>query len=92
MEFYIQNYDFTTVYTLYITFLLSVSLSVFWLVGIELPFIQSYLKKLSFQLSPSDFAFKCNSDLNLDIHLVLLRRVRMKISTEDDAAHFSPAT
>ncbi len=89
-EIYLQNFDFTTVYTVYITFLLSVSLSVLWIVRVELPFIQSCLRKLSFNLQPTDFIYKELSGGNTRFTLKLLRRVRMKVSKEDDLQPFSP--
>lgn len=89
-ELYAESYQFTTVYTLYITLLLSVLLRVLWMLSVEAPLFDTWVKKVQFQLSASDSAYKNKADLTIDKRLLILKKIKMKVASDDEAFFFSP--
>lgn len=87
-ELYVQNYEFTAFYTLYAALCFTVFLRVFWLVSVDAPLLDSTLNKIPFQLSESDLAYKYNADLAIDFRILLLKKIKMKISPDEDPGSF----
>lgn len=87
-ELYIQSYDFTAVYTLYIALFLTVALQVLWLINVESPLLESSLRKDISLLSESASAYKDQAELSIDLHILVLRKIKMKIAPEEDMSIF----
>ncbi len=89
-ELYLESYDFTTIYSIYIALFITVALQVLWLVNVESPLLDSPLKNSIFLLSESAAAFKYHAERSIDLHLLILKKIKMKVSPDEDSAHFSP--
>jgi hypothetical protein len=89
-ELYIQSYDFAAVYTLYIALFLTIGLQVLWLINVESPLLESSLRNDIYLLSESASAYKYQAELSIDLHILVLRKIRMKVAPEDDMSIFLP--
>lgn len=89
-ELYVQSYDFTAVYTLYIALSLAVALQVLWLINIESPLLESPLTKDIYLLSESASAYKYQAELSIDLHILILKKIKMKIAPDEDMSLFLP--
>jgi len=89
-ELYLESYDYTAVYSLYIALFLTVALQVLWLVNVESPLLDSPLRNSIFPLSESAAAYKYQAERSIDLHILLLRKIKMKVSNDEDSTHFSP--
>jgi hypothetical protein len=89
LEVYAQSVDATAVYSAYLTLLISMSMSVFWLYR-DTSFIQSCLLRIKLKPSVSETAFKNKAELGLRFHLQILKRIKIKIDPGDEDSHFSP--
>lgn len=90
LEIYAQSFDLTAVYSVYLTFLLSVTISAFWILNTESSFSESCLIKIRFQPSASESAYKNKAELGIKIQLLILKRIRIKVDPGDEAFIFSP--
>jgi hypothetical protein len=89
-ELFVESYDFTSVYTLYIAFVLTVALQVLWLVNVESPLLDSPLGKDIYLLCESVSADQYQTGLSIDLHLLVLRKIKMKVAPEEDLTIFLP--
>jgi hypothetical protein len=89
LEIYAQSVDATAVYSAYLTLLISMSMSVFWLYR-DASIIQSCLMRIRLKPSTSEKAFKNKADLGMKFHLQLLKRIKIKIDPGDEDSQFSP--
>ncbi|WP_338368082.1 hypothetical protein [Enterococcus faecium] len=89
-ELYAENYQFTTFYTLYITLLLGILLRVIWMLSVEAPHLNTWVKEIEFGLSVSDSAYKNRADLWIDKRLVILKTIKMKLDTDEEAFFIPP--
>ncbi|MBT2662545.1 hypothetical protein J7E35_15965 [Bacillus sp. ISL-45] len=89
LELYAQSVDATAVYTAYLTLLISMSMSAFWILR-DAPIIRSCLLRLRLKPSVSQTAFKNKAELGMRFHLQLLKRIKIKIDPGDEDNHFSP--
>ncbi|MBS8264467.1 hypothetical protein DYI25_08470 [Mesobacillus boroniphilus] len=89
LEFYAQSVDATAVYSVYLTLLISMSMSVFWILR-EASIIQSFLLRIRLKPSTSETAFKNKAELGMRFHLQFLKRIKIKIDPGDEDSHFSP--
>ncbi len=89
-ELYAESYQFTTFYTLYITLLVSILLRIVWMLSVEAPPLDTWVKKIEFGLSVSDSAYKNRADLRIDRRLVILKTIKMKLDSDEEAFFFSP--
>ncbi|MBY0096770.1 hypothetical protein [Mesobacillus maritimus] len=87
-ELYVQSYDFTAVYTLYIALFLTVALQVLWLINVETPLLESPLRHDIYLLSESASAYKYQAELAIDLHILILRKIKMKVAPEEDMSIF----
>ncbi|MCM3573872.1 MULTISPECIES: hypothetical protein [Mesobacillus] len=89
LEIYAQSVDATAVYPVYLTLLISMSMSVFWILR-DASIIRSCLSRLRLKPSTSETAFKNKAELGMRFHLQLLKRIKIKIDPGDEDSHFSP--
>ncbi|GAM15856.1 hypothetical protein [Mesobacillus selenatarsenatis] len=89
LEIYAQSVDATAVYSAYLTLLISMSMSVFWLYR-DASIIQSCLLQIRLKPSTSEIAFNNKAELGLKFHLQFLKRIKIKIDPGDEDSHFSP--
>ena len=89
LEIYAQSVDTTAVYSVYLTLLISMSMSVFWLYR-DASIIHSCLLRIRLKPSVSETAFKNKAELGLRFHLQILKRIKIKIDPGDEDSHFSP--
>lgn len=88
LEAYAQSIDATGFYSVYLALLLSMSISAFWLLN-DTSFIESCLLNVKLKPSASETAFKNKADLGIRVHLLILKRIKIKIDPGDDDIHFS---
>jgi hypothetical protein len=89
LELYAQSVDATAVYSVYLTLLISMSMSVFWILR-DTSIIDSCLLRIRLKPSVSETAFKNKSELKLRFHLQFLKRIKIKIDPGEEDSHFSP--
>lgn len=92
LEIYAQSFDLTAAYSVYFTLLLSVSISAFWIINPGTSFIDSCILKIKFKPSASETAYKNQSDLGTNIHLLMLKRIKIKVDPGDEATAFFSLT
>lgn len=89
-ELYLQSYDFNAVYALYIALFLTAALQVLWLINVESPLIESPLRPDIYLLSESASAYKYQAELTINLHILILRKIKMKVAPEEDISIFLP--
>ncbi|MBT2641805.1 hypothetical protein J7I80_06190 [Bacillus sp. ISL-41] len=89
LEIYAQSVDATAVYSVYLTLLISMSMSVFWILR-DTSILESSLLRIRMKPSASETAFKNKADLGLSFHLLILKIIKIKIEPGDEDSHFSP--
>ncbi|GAE44226.1 hypothetical protein [Mesobacillus boroniphilus] len=87
LEIYAQSVDATAVYSAYLTLLISMSMSVFWVLR-DTSIIDSCLLRIRLKPSTSETAFKNKAELGLKFHLQFLKRIKIKIDPGDEDSHF----
>ncbi|HAQ06918.1 MAG TPA: hypothetical protein DCR24_05110 [Bacillus bacterium] len=85
LEIYAQSFDLTAIYSVYITLLVSASISAFWIIKPGTSFIDSCLLKIKLKPSVSETAYKYQSELGTNIPLLLLKRIKIKVEPGDEA-------
>lgn len=91
LEFYAQSFDLTTIYSVYITLLLSVIISAFWFLNSAASVSKSLPVKFRFQPSASEAAYNNKVEIGLNFHLLILKCIKIKIEPGDEAiSYFSP--
>ncbi|RSD26177.1 hypothetical protein [Mesobacillus subterraneus] len=89
VELYAQSVDATAVYSVYLTLLISLTMSAFWIIQ-DTSFIDSCFMQVTFEPSASETAFKNKADLGMKLHLQILKVIKIKIDPGDEDQHFSP--
>jgi len=89
-ELFILTCEHTSFYTLYATFFVSLFIQIFWLLDLYLPELESTAKELPLQLSQSDLDYIQKSDLSTSLHLTFLKKIRLKLSPDEELTSFSP--
>ena len=89
LELYAQSVDATAVYSVYLTLLISMSMSALWMIS-NPSFIDSYILQIKLKSSDYEAAFKNKADLLTRFQLRILKRIRIKIDPGDEDSHFSP--
>ena len=87
LELY-QGLDFAVFYPLYITVLLNVILSVFWMMNMDAPEMGSSFHS-SVSQCPDLIAHMSKRDMRPGSHILILQKVRLKISPGEEQHHFS---
>ncbi|KIY22658.1 MULTISPECIES: hypothetical protein [Mesobacillus] len=88
-EIYVQSVDATTVYSVYLTLLISMSMAIFWVLR-DTSIIDSNLFGIKLKPSSSEIAFKNKAELGISLRLQILKRVKIKINPgEEDSNFFS---
>lgn len=91
LEVYAQSIDGTGFYSVYLALLLSMSISAFWFLN-DNSFIESCLLSVKLKPSASETAFKNKADLDIRVHLLILKTIRIKIDPGDDDILFPSYT
>jgi hypothetical protein len=89
LELYAQSLDATAIYSVYLTLLISMSMSALWMIN-DTSFIDSCIMQVKFKPSASETAFKNKADLGTRLHLKILKRIKIKINPGDEDSQFSP--
>lgn len=89
LELYAQSVDTTAVYSIYLTIVISMSMSAVWIFS-NPSFIDSYISQIKLKSSEYEAAFKNKADLITRFHLRILKRIKIKIDPGEDDSHFSP--
>ena len=91
LEIYAQSFDLTTIYSVYITLFLSVTISAFWFLNSASSVSESWPVKLRFQPSASEVAYNNKVEMGSDFHLLILKCIKIKIEPGDEGiSNFSP--
>jgi hypothetical protein len=89
LEVYAQSIDGTGIYSVYLALLLSMSISAYLYLS-DASLTDSCLLHIKFKPSASETAFKNKADLNLNMQLQNLKRIKIKIDPGEDTLHFPP--
>lgn len=87
VEMYAQVIEATGIYSVYFALLVSMSLSAFWIVK-DSTFIESSLVTVNYKLSSSETAYIAHAKLGLRNHLLILKKVKIKIDPGDEESSF----
>ncbi|WP_079509358.1 hypothetical protein [Mesobacillus jeotgali] len=87
LEIYAQSIEATAVYSVYLTLLISMSMSVFWVMR-DTSFIESCLVQIRLKPTSSEKAFKNKAELGMRFQLQILKRVKIKIDPGDEDSYF----
>lgn len=88
LEVILQSSDMTAAYTLYVSLLISVSLSVLLVIQTSSSLTESSLLKIYSKPSEAEAAYKNTSELGMKLQLLILKRIKIKIDPGEDANSF----
>ncbi|MCM3121978.1 hypothetical protein QNH36_14530 [Mesobacillus sp. AQ2] len=87
MEIYAQSIEATAMYSVYLTLLISMSMSVLWALG-DTSYIESCYLQIKLKPSVSEKAFKNKAELGTRFQLLILKRIKIKIDPGDEDSIF----